>query len=72
MTKTNASELIAEYLRLGGRRNAIADDNLISTRLWENEPEEARHFWETNVAPLPEHRRKEVESLLPSISGDTP
>ena len=71
MTKTTASELVKRYLELGGTRKAAADDNLISTRLWDDEPNEAREFWEANVASLPADRRREVESLLPSISGDT-
>jgi hypothetical protein len=67
---TEASTLVKRYLALGGVRKAAADDNEISTRVWENEPTDAADYWERNVASLPEARRKEVESLLPSISGD--
>lgn len=68
---TEASTLVKRYLALGGVRKAAADDNQISTRVWENEPPDAADYWERNVASLPDVRRKEVESLLPSISGDT-
>ena len=68
---TKASTLMKRYLALGGVRKAVADDNEISTRVWENEPTDAADYWERNVASLPVARRKEVESLLPSISGNT-
>lgn len=70
-TSTETAQLAEEYLRLGGRRKAAADDNKMSVRLWEDEPEEARTYWENKIAPLPAERRKEVESHLPSISGDS-
>jgi hypothetical protein len=68
---TEAAALVKRYLALGGVRKAAADDNEISTRVWENEPTDAADYWERNVASLPEARRRQVESLLPSISGDT-
>jgi hypothetical protein len=68
---TEASTLVKRYLALGGVRKAVADDNEISTRVWENEPTDAADYWDRNVASLPEAQRREVESLLPSISGDT-
>lgn len=71
MARTEAAEFAEEYLRLGGKRKAAADDNKMSIRLWEDEPEEARTYWESNIASLPAERRKEVESHLPSISGDS-
>jgi hypothetical protein len=71
MLRTQAAELAEEYLNLGGKRKTAADDNKMSIRLWENEPEEARIYWESNIALLPVERRKEVETHLPSISADS-
>lgn len=71
MERNDAAELAKEYLRLGGKRKSAADDNAMSTRLWQDEPEEAQTYWNANIGPLPAERRKEVESHLPSISGDS-
>jgi hypothetical protein len=71
MQRTEAAELAREYLRLGGKRKSAADDNAMSTRLWQDDPEEAATYWRANIASLPANRRKEVESHLPSISGDS-
>lgn len=70
--ETHASMLVHKYLSLGGRRKSAADDNAISTRLWSAEPKAAEDFWLAEIAPLPADGRQEVESLLPSISGDSP
>lgn len=72
MTDTKSSQLVERYLALGGQRRSATDDNAVSTRLWENEPDQAREFWAREIASLPEAQRKEVELLLPSISGDSP
>jgi len=64
---TPASELAREYLRLGGTRKVVTDDNKISTRIWEDEPAEAAGFWRARVDSLGRKRREEVETLLPSI-----
>lgn len=69
--QTRASLLAGNYLALGGKRKAAADDNATSTRLWDDEPPEAQKFWRREIGPLPDEMRKEVESLLPSISGDS-
>lgn len=71
MLRTEAAKLAEEYLNLGGKRRTAADDNKMSIRLWEDEPEEARIYWESNIAELPDERRKEVETHLPSISADS-
>jgi hypothetical protein len=71
MQRIEAVDLAREYLRLGGKRKAAADDNAMSIRLWQDEPEEADTYWNANIATLPAERRKEVESHLPSISGDS-
>lgn len=69
---TRSAQLVDRYLALGGRRKVAADDNALSVRLWEDEPAGAAKFWDEEIATLPEDRRKEILSLLPSISGDTP
>jgi hypothetical protein len=66
--ETTASKLAAEYLRLGGVRKVVADDNLLSTRIWDNEPPEAAAFWDAKINTLAPEERTAVESLLPSIS----
>lgn len=44
---TETRKLAEEYLRLGGRRKSKIDDNIVNTRLWEDEPAEASKFWAT-------------------------
>ncbi|SMF10844.1 hypothetical protein SAMN02982989_5204 [Xaviernesmea oryzae] len=64
---TEAQKLAEEYLRLGGRRKSKIDDNIVNTRLWEDEPPEADRFWTERIEPLDEERRREVAIFLPSI-----
>ncbi|QND44779.1 hypothetical protein HB780_10165 (plasmid) [Rhizobium lusitanum] len=66
--KTPSLKLAEEYMQLGGRRRAKVDDNIISTRKWENEPAEAEAFWKENIEPMDEKQRQEVELHLPSIN----
>ncbi|WP_245292772.1 glycosyltransferase [Pararhizobium arenae] len=66
--KTPSLEMAEEYMRLGGRRRVKVDDNIVSTRKWEDEPAEADAFWNANVASLDDKRRREIEIHLPSIS----
>lgn len=66
--KTPSLILAEEYLRLGGRRLAKVDDNIVSTRQWNNEPAEAAAFWKDKIEPMDEKQRREVELHLPSIS----
>lgn len=68
--ETRSHELATEYLRLGGRRRAVLDDNLTDTRKWEPDGPEAEAFWQRNIAPLPKAQRKQVEDHLPSINED--
>lgn len=56
------------YLNLGGRRRAKVDDNIVSTRAWEDDPSEAEDFWQSNVETLDEKGRREIALHLPSIS----
>jgi hypothetical protein len=69
MEETPSMKLVEEYLRLGGRRKAVIDDNFISTRAWEEDPPQAEAFWKDRIEPLDADRRKEVESLLPTINA---
>jgi len=66
--ETNAHQLAERYLALGGKRLAKIDDNIVSTRTWDDEPAEAMRFWDEQIASLSEERRTEVEPLLPSIN----
>jgi hypothetical protein len=68
--KTPSLKLAEEYLRLGGRRRAKVDDNIVSTRQWDDEPAEAAEFWKKHVEPLHDKQRSDVEIHLPSISDD--
>ncbi|WP_313198117.1 hypothetical protein [Rhizobium sp.] len=49
----NSSKALADRFReLGGRRVAVIDDNLGSSRDWDGDPPEAAAFWEEDIAPL--------------------
>jgi hypothetical protein len=61
-------ELADEYLRLGGKRRLVMDDNDLTTRSWEIDTPMADEFWRHNIRSLPEKRRTEVLSYLPSIN----
>lgn len=66
--ETDAFKLAQEYLALGGKRLSKIDDNIVSTRQWDDEPGEAKRFWDEHVSTLPEKKRIEVETHLPSIN----
>ncbi|WP_037088578.1 hypothetical protein [Neorhizobium vignae] len=65
---TEAARLAEEYLRLGGKRKAKLDDNIVDTRLWDDEPDEAAAFWRAQIDSLPESKRREVETNLPNMN----
>ncbi len=67
---TEAARLAEEYVRRGGKRKAKLDDNIVSTRLWDNEPGEAAEFWLTEIETLPDDKRREVETNLPNMNPD--
>jgi hypothetical protein len=68
----NASKNLAEeYRRLGGRRIAVIDDNLGSSRDWDGDPAEAKKFWSERIASLPDRERRDVETFLPSINDES-
>lgn len=68
MERMTTADLAKEYLRLGGGRLSKIDDNQVSTRKWRHETPEAEAFWDEHIAPLPEKRREEVMTYLPSIN----
>ena len=65
---TEAARLAEEYVRLGGKRRAKLDDNIVDTRLWDDEPDEAAAFWRDKIGSLPESKRREVETYLPNMN----
>lgn len=65
--ETPSLKLAEEYIRLGGRRRAKVDDNIVSTRAWEPDTPEAAAFWKAQVETLDQKSRDEVELHLPSI-----
>lgn len=68
--ETPSHRLAMAYLRLGGRRRAVMDDNLTDTRKWEPDEPEAEAFWQTHIASLPQVERKQVEDHLPSVNTE--
>jgi len=70
MEKTETRKLAEEYLRLGGTRQVMIDDNKTFVRQWEDEPAEAETFWQTNIEKLDPERREDVEFFLPSVNSD--
>ncbi len=67
--RNGAQELAKEYLRLGGRRLLVMDDNILSTNSWEADPPEAETFWKREIETLEPRQRSEVMSFLPSINA---
>lgn len=68
----NASKDLAdEYRRLGGRRVAVIDDNLGSSRDWDGDPPEADQFWREKIATLSDRDRRDVETFLPSLNDES-
>lgn len=68
MMNNSAQDLANQYLRLGGHRLLVMDDNILSTKSWEADPPEAETFWKREIEILPPRRRNEVMSFLPSIN----
>ncbi|HEV7309535.1 hypothetical protein [Ensifer sp.] len=68
MERTHARELADEYLRLGGHRRVVIDDNETSVRSWEAEPAEAETFWRNEVESLSPAAQREVQLMLRTIN----
>jgi hypothetical protein len=66
--ETGARALADEYLRLGGQRRIVIDDNETSPREWADEPPEAEAFWRERIEPLGEDQKREVHLLLPTVN----
>ncbi len=66
--ETPSYAMAMRYLNLGGRRRAKVDDNIVSTRAWDDDPSEAEAYWQLNVETLDEKGRRDVALHLPSIS----
>ncbi|NLS16567.1 hypothetical protein HGP16_08335 [Rhizobium sp. P40RR-XXII] len=66
--RNGAQELAKEYLRLGGHRLLVMDDNILSTESWEADTPEAETFWRRKIEILEPRQRNEVMSFLPSIN----
>jgi hypothetical protein len=72
MKLENASKALAdEYRELGGRRVAVIDDNLGSSRDWHGDPPEAAAFWNERIATLPDREKRDVETFLPSLNDES-
>lgn len=67
-TETQSLQIATEYLRLGGRRQAKVDDNIVSTLSWDDDPLEADAYWQTHVTPLTEKEQRDITIHLPSMS----
>jgi hypothetical protein len=50
---TETARLANEYVRLGGKRKLKLDDNIVSTRLWDDEPQEAAESGATKWRRFP-------------------
>jgi len=70
MEKTETRKLAEEYMRLGGTRQVMIDDNKTFVRQYDSEPEAAGAFWDDKIAVLEEVRMKDVEFFLPSVNSD--
>jgi hypothetical protein len=70
IAENTSKQLAEEYRRLGGRRVAVIDDNLGSSRDWDGDPPEAAEFWRARVATLSHRDRRDVETFLPSASEE--
>jgi hypothetical protein len=68
--ETEAKKLAEEYVRLGGKRQSIMDDNQVDTRKWDDENPEAEAFWNEHIKTLDGDHLREVQTHLPSINSD--
>ncbi len=69
--ENTSKKLAEEYQRLGGRRIAVIDDNLGSSRDWDGDTPEAAQFWAERIATLSDRERRDVESFLPSLNDES-
>lgn len=69
MTEAKALDVAREYQKLGGTRLAKMDDNVISTRQWDDEPDAASTFWKQKFEILDDKKQAEVVSHLKSMNA---
>lgn len=69
--ENHSKELAEEYVRLGGRRVAVIDDNLGSSRDWHGDSPEAAKFWQERIEILSDRERRDVETFLPSLNDES-
>ena len=67
-TGNRSKDLAAKYIRLGGKRRSVLDDNLVSIREWAEDTAEAKVSRRDKIECLPDHERKDVEKFLPGIN----
>lgn len=68
----NASKALADqYLALGGRRVAVINDNLGSSRDWHRDPPDAAAFLNERIGVLSDQERRDVETFLPSLTDES-
>jgi hypothetical protein len=70
MEKTETRTLAEQYLKLGGTRQVMIDDNKTFIRQYEEEPRDAAAFWREHIESLDQATREDVEFFLPSINAD--
>lgn len=68
-TGNRSKDLATKYIRLGGKRPSVLDDNLVSTREWAKDTADAKVFWRDKIECLPDAERKDVEKFLPGINS---
>ena len=70
MEMTQTRRLAEEYLRLGGTRQVMIDDDKTFVRQYQDDPPAAKAFWLENIAGLDEDTLEDVEFILPSVNSD--
>ena len=68
-TGNRSKDLATKYIRLGGKRPSVLDDNLVSTREWAKDTADGKVFWRDKIECLPNAERKDVERFLPGINS---
>lgn len=68
-TANPSQELADEYVRLGGQRKSVLDDNLVFVRHWEDDTPEAEALWQDRIETLSVDERRDVEKFLPAINS---
>lgn len=67
-TGNRSKDLATKYIRIGGKRRSVLDDNLVSIREWAEDTAEAKVSQRDKIECLPDLERKDVEKFLPGIN----